>query len=141
MYLDLHNHYATQEQDNTPFTPAVQVIHAMQQAITELEAEGVKARIDRYAENARVLRAGMAKLGLDILVPEPARSNILTTFRLPAGMTYETLHDRMKERRYIIYAGQGPLKSYAFRVSNMGTLTPQDMQGVVNAFTEVIAKT
>jgi len=138
VYLDLHNHYATQEGDNTPFTPAVQVIHAMQQAITELEAEGVKQRIDRYAENARVLRAGMAKLGLDILVPEPARSNILTTFTLPAGMTYETLHDRMKERGYIIYAGQGPLKTYAFRVSNMGTLTPQDMHGVVAAFTEII---
>src|ERR1051326_4449773 len=107
VYLDLHNHYASQESDNTPFTPAVQVIHAMQQAIAELEAEGAKARIDRYAENARVLRAGMAKLGLEILVPEPSRSNILTTFKLPTGMSYEALHDRMKERGYIIYAGQG----------------------------------
>jgi len=45
VYLDLSNHYVTQEQDNTPFTPAVQVLHAMRQALRELEKEGVPARI------------------------------------------------------------------------------------------------
>src|SRR5262245_14426418 len=51
VYLDLHGHYASQERDNTPFTPAVQVLHAMRQALVELEAEGVERRIARYAEN------------------------------------------------------------------------------------------
>ena len=134
VYLDLHGHYASQEQDNTPFTPAVQVIHAMEQALAELDAETVKRRVERYASSARVLREGMARLNLAILVPEAARSNILTTFRLPAGVTYDDLHDAMKRRGYIIYAGQGALKTYAFRVSNMGTLTPDDMQRVVAAF-------
>ena len=134
VYLDLHGHYASQEQDNTPFTPAVQVLHAMEQALVELDAEGVKKRIERYAECARVLREGMTQLGLEILVPEPARSNTLTTFRLPTGVGYDALHDAMKRRGYIIYAGQGALKSYAFRVANMGTLTPADMEGVVAAF-------
>jgi 2-aminoethylphosphonate-pyruvate transaminase len=113
----------------------VQVIHAMEQALVELDEETPKHRVDRYAECARVLREGMGKLGLEILVAEPARSNTLTTFRLPAGVTYDALHDAMKRRGYIIYAGQGPLKSYAFRVANMGTLTPSDMDKVVAAFT------
>ena len=134
VYLDVHGHYVSQEQDNTPFTPAVQLLHAMEQALAELEAEGPKQRVERYADNARVLREGMTRLGLEILVPEPARSSILTTFRLPAGVTYDALHDAMKRRGYIIYAGQGALKSYAFRVANMGTLTPRDMEGVVAAF-------
>ena len=138
VYLDLYNHYATQEADNTPFTPAVQVLHAMRAALQELEREGVTARILRYAENARVLRAGMAALGFDILVPEAARSNILTTFRLLPGLGYDPLHDAMKRRGYIIYAGQGDIRTYAFRVSNMGTLTPTDMEGVVAAFAEAL---
>src|SRR3989338_4443592 len=83
VYLDVHNHWTLQERDNPPFTPAVQVLHAMEQALVELEAETVPARIARYAENARVLREGMAGLGLGILVPEGARSSILTTFPLP----------------------------------------------------------
>lgn len=134
VYLDLHNHYIQQERDNTPFTPAVQVLHALEQALAELEAEGVACRIARYAENARVLREGMAGLGFEILVPEAVRSNILTTFRLPAGLAYDPLHDAMKRRDYIIYAGQGDIRTYAFRVSNMGTLSSDDMRAVVSAF-------
>jgi 2-aminoethylphosphonate-pyruvate transaminase len=124
----------TQERDSTPFTPAVQVLHAMREALVELQEEGVDARIARYAENCRVLRRGMAALGFEILVPEGARSSILTTFRLKPGLTYDALHDAMKRRDYIIYAGQGEIRTYAFRVSNMGTLTPKDMAGVVEAF-------
>jgi 2-aminoethylphosphonate-pyruvate transaminase len=138
VYLDLHNHWATQEQDNTPFTPAVQVLHAMREALAELEEEGVAARIARYGENCRVLRRGMAALGFEILVPEGARSQILTTFRLRPGLGYDALHDAMKRRGYIIYAGQGEIRTYAFRVSNMGTLTPTDMEAVVAAFGECV---
>jgi len=134
VYLDLYNHYAQQEADNTPFTPAVQVLHAMEQALTELEAEGVANRIARYAESCRVLRQGMAELGFEILVPDGARSNILTTFRLPTGTSYDGLHDAMKRRGYVIYAGQGDIRTYAFGVSTMGTLTPLDLKAVVDAF-------
>ena len=134
VYLDLHNHWAMQEQDNTPFTPAVQVLHAMREALLELAEEGIAERIARYAENARVLRRGMAALGFSILVPEGARSTILTTFRLTPGLAYEPLHDAMKRRGYVIYAGQGDIRTYAFRVANMGTLTPKDMTAVVDAF-------
>ena len=140
VYLDLHGHYTTQERDNTPFTPAVQVLHAMRQALVELEVEGVPGRIARYAENARVLRRGMAALGFEILVPEGARSSILTTFRLPPGLAYDPLHDAMKRRGYVIYAGQGDIRTYAFRVSNMGTLTPRDMEEVVAAFRASLAE-
>jgi 2-aminoethylphosphonate-pyruvate transaminase len=138
VYLDLHTHWATQEQDNTPFTPAVQVLHAMREALLELQEEGLAARMARYADNARVLRRGMAALGFSILVPEGARSSILTTFRLRPGLAYEPLHDAMKRRGYIIYAGQGDIRTYAFRVANMGTLTPKDMDGVVAAFADCL---
>src|SRR5574341_132152 len=41
VYLDLYAHYASQEQDNTPFTPAIQIFFALRQALEELEQEGV----------------------------------------------------------------------------------------------------
>jgi len=134
VYLDVYGHFTSQEADNTPFTPAVQVLHAMEQALVELEREGVPKRLARYAANARVLREGMARLGFEILVAPAARSNILTTFRLLPGLAYDPLHDAMKRRAYVIYAGQGDIRTYAFRVSNMGTLAPRDMEGVVAAF-------
>src|SRR5207237_121846 len=96
-------------------------------------------RVARDAENARVLREGLEQLGLAILVAPEARSNILTTFRLPPGVAYDALHDALKRRGYVIYAGQGDLRTYAFRVANMGTLTPRDMSRAVQAFADAFA--
>jgi len=82
----------------------------------------------------------MAALGFEILVPAEVRSSILTTFRLLPGLAYDPLHDAMKRRGYVIYAGQGDIRTYAFRVSNMGTLAPRDMEGVVDAFRASLAE-
>ena len=40
----------------------------------------------------------------------------------------------VEAERPVIYAGQGDIRTYAFRVANMGTLTPLDMKRVVDAF-------
>ena len=50
------------------------------------------------------------------------------------SVSYEVLHDAMKRRRDINYARQGEIRTYAFRMANIGTLTPRDMTGVVAAF-------
>jgi len=69
--------------------------------------------VSRYTEAWRVFHDGMAELGFEILVPG-AGSNILITFRLTAGVGYDTLHDVMRRRGCIIYAGQGDVRTYAF---------------------------
>ncbi len=136
VYLNLYNQWKAEEADNTPFTPAIQIFFALQQAIEETCAEGLEHRFRRYRECARTLRAGAEALGLEMIVAPEWRSHTLTSFRLPAGVTYDGLHAAMKERGYIIYAGQGNLKSWAFRIANLGTLMPGDMEGVVTALGE-----
>src|SRR3989449_5227295 len=105
VYLDLHSHFATQEHDNTPFTPAVQVLHAMEQALAELAQEGLSRRVARYAENARVLREGLGRLGLQILVAPQGRSDILTTFPLPSRLAYHPPHDAPQRPRFLLFPG------------------------------------
>jgi 2-aminoethylphosphonate-pyruvate transaminase len=55
-------------------------------------------------------------------------------------LTYDALHEAMKRRGYIIYAGQGEIRTYAFRVANLGILTPQDMERVVAAFADSLGE-
>jgi len=50
------------------------------------------------------------------------------------SVSYEVLHDAVKRRRDVNYPRQGEIRAYAFRVANIGTLTPRDMTGVVAAF-------
>jgi 2-aminoethylphosphonate-pyruvate transaminase len=133
VYLNLYNQWKAEEGDNTPFTPAIQVFFALQQAIIETREEGLDNRCRRYREAAAALREGMEALGLQIIVAPEWRSNTLTTFRLPEGVGYDALHDAMKRRGYVIYAGQGDLKTWAFRIANLGTLTSDDLRQVVAA--------
>src|SRR3989475_9395201 len=83
VYLDLHSHFATQEHDNTPFTPAVQVLHAMEQALAELAQEGLSRRVARYPEEARLLREGGGPPGPRVPLPPPGGPNNPTTFPPP----------------------------------------------------------
>jgi 2-aminoethylphosphonate-pyruvate transaminase len=138
VYLNLHAQWEAEEADNTPFTPAIQIFFALQQAIEETRAEGLENRCRRYRAAAAALREGMAALGLEPIVPPEWSSNTLTTFPLPRGIAYDALHDAMKRRGYIIYAGQGDLKRWAFRIANLGTLTADDMRGVVAAVRDSI---
>jgi 2-aminoethylphosphonate-pyruvate transaminase len=139
IYLDLGNLLAKQVAGDTPFTPAIQVTAAFEAALDELIEETVAGRIARYGRACEVLRAAIASLGLDLLLPPALRSNTITCARLPAGVTYEQIHDRMRAEGYVIYAGQGDLKKEAFRVANMGAIPARELERFESALRRAIA--
>lgn len=126
VYMHLPRHFAAHEKRTVPFTAAVQVLYALDEALDELLEEGLDARIARYARAAAQLRAGFARLGLKLLLPPELRSNSITTLSLPAGLTYQELHDRVRADGFVIYEGQGQLSREVFRVANMGALAEDD---------------
>lgn len=138
LYLDLTTYLAKQEVADTPFTPAVQTTFALRQALFELREETVAGRVARMERTSRRLREGFGALGLEPYLDPRLRSNTITTLRLPAGLDYPTLHDRMRARGYVIYAGQGQLASEAFRVANMGLLPDDAVEGILRALEESI---
>lgn len=138
MYLNLSRYFEAQEQGSVPFTPAIQVYAALDEALNELLEEGVQNRIQRYARSAALLREGLGALGIKAVLPSERQSNSLTAFYLPEGLIYQDLHDRLKARGYVIYAGQGHLSDKIFRVANMGALTQADFEGFVTVFKEIV---
>lgn len=137
-YLHLPHYYESEEQGSIPFTPAVQVYYALEEALTELLEEGVANRIRRYQRAAGIIRTGMATMGIKAVLPAEAQSNSLTAYHLPPGLDYPALHDGLKARGYVIYAGQGQLESKIFRVANMGALSEADLKGFLAAFQGVL---
>jgi 2-aminoethylphosphonate-pyruvate transaminase len=53
-------------------------------------------------------------------------------------MTYTHLHDSLKERGFIIYAGQGQLSKKVFRIANMGEISMEDLQSLIKNLQEVL---
>lgn len=140
VYLHLGRYLKPQEHGDVPFTPAIQTCYALDEALDELaERGGMTARVEEYGQRARLVREGMAHLGVEQLLPHDAPlSNALTAFRLPQGFTYEALHDALKEHGYIIYAGQGHLGSDVFRVANMGELSLATLRAFLTVFEEAL---
>jgi 2-aminoethylphosphonate-pyruvate transaminase len=137
-YLNLTHYIDDQGKGIVPFTPAVQIYYAFEEALNELLEEGVANRFQRYKRAAVRIRERMATLGVKTLLPSDSLSNTITAFHLPPGISYATLHDQLKARGYVIYAGQGQLESKIFRIANMGALTELQIDGFLGAFEEVV---
>ncbi len=128
VYMDLPGILEKQRKSDTPFTPAIQVMAALEAALDELDKETVAGRIERYTTASMSIRDTMERLGLSCLLPNDIRSNTITCAHLPAGVTYQHIHDRMREKGFVIYGGQGHLSATAFRVANMGIIPPKRLK-------------
>ena len=135
-YLDLGRLAKLQDQRNTPFTPSVHAYYALVEALREFdEAGGWRARHAHYKALADQAQAGLAARGMPLVLPEGASSVVLRAYRLPQGVTYETLHDGLKARGFVIYAGQGGLSKELFRISTMGAIQAADVERLLEGFT------
>ena len=139
IYLHITQYVDDEGRGTIPFTPAVQVYYAFDEALNELMEEGVANRIQRYKKGATLIRDRMAQLGVKPLLTPDKQANTITAYHLPEGVTYQSLHDRLKEQGYVIYAGQGQLASKIFRVANMGALTEAQLVGFLDAFERICA--
>jgi 2-aminoethylphosphonate-pyruvate transaminase len=139
LYLDLYRYHTEQAKGFSPFTTAVHVLFALQEALVEFEESGgADARRARYSALADRVRTSLSGLGVPTLIDRAALSSMISSFRVPSGCTYGELHDALKERGFVIYAGQGELVDSAFRIANMGDITDGDLDRLVAAFHEFL---
>lgn len=139
-YLNLFQHYEHFEKtQQTPFTPPVQVLYALQKAIEEFFAEGSQRRYQRYLDNWKTLVSGMQRLGFRKLLPDDQESHILTTFHYPDEpyFNFEKMHDLMYDRGFTIYPGKIGGQN-TFRLANMGAITPQDIEAFCQNLEQVL---
>jgi len=137
MYLDLRRYRAyMRESGQTPFTPPVPAVAALEAALHELEDQGgVPARRAHYlALNAR-LRAGLLGLGLRIRNDGPHSAVSLTVATLPPGITFDDFYRDLRHRGFLVYKGKGPVSHDSFLVANMGDV---DL-ATVDRFLETVA--
>ena len=135
-YLDLGRLATLQAQSNTPFTPSVHAYYALVEALREFEeAGGWRARHAHYAALADRVRDGLAARGMALVLPDGESSVVLRPYTLPPGVSYDTLHDELKTRGFVIYAGQGALSASLFRVSTMGAIEAADIDRLLDGFT------
>ncbi|MBI5881849.1 MAG: alanine--glyoxylate aminotransferase family protein [Elusimicrobia bacterium] len=110
----------------TPFTPAVALVAGQVAAFKLIREEGIENVWKRTLELARYAREKGSALGLEMFPKDPC--NILTAFRLPAGLDGKKLiQDILREEKISIAGGQGPLAGKIIRVAHMGHIGKPDL--------------
>ncbi len=140
--LDLHAQWqAFEKTGQWRFTPPVQVILALDQALAELDAEGgVAARFARYSDNCRRLTRGMRALGFETLLPDEKQAPVIVTLLPPAGRAFDfrRFYDALAARGLLIYPGKLTERD-SFRIGCIGDLGAVEIDRLLAAIEEIMA--
>nr|VFJ55645.1 MAG: 2-aminoethylphosphonate-pyruvate transaminase [Candidatus Kentron sp. FW] len=141
LYLDLFGYHKEQQTGFSPFTQAVHVCYALHEALRELDDQGGwAARHGRYRALSTRIRGKLGALGIGPLLAEADYSAMISSFHLPDGWDYPSLHHVLREEGFVIYAGQGNLQKSIFRIANMGDIRDDDVDRLLGVFTEKVCK-
>lgn len=128
-YLDLYSQYTYFVQNHQlRFTPPVQIMYALKQAIIEAKEETIEKRYERYSKSWETLISGLDRLGLKYLVDKNNHSRIITSIVNPdvKGFDFDEMHDYFMEKGFTIYPGKlGEINT--FRIANIGEIDYTDI--------------
>ncbi len=137
-YWDLTRARKTAPQGETPFTPPVSLVLALEEALKMMREEGLENVHARHQRLARAMAAGAKALGLRLFSASPAHS--LTSLLPPEGLDASAIVKRLRETHGIYVAGgQDHLKGKIFRVGHMGDYDQSDVHVILGALAECLA--
>jgi len=115
------------EQTDTPFTPAISLIIALNESLRIIRQDGLENIFKRHKKMADATRSAIQALGLELFAPSAA-SDVVTAVKVPAGIDGEKLVKTMRDSYGITIAGgQAELKGKVFRIAHMGYIEEFDI--------------
>jgi serine---pyruvate transaminase len=109
------------ESPDSPFTPAVPLVRALDVALGLIEEEGLEQVLERHRVLGSAARAGAKGMGLELFGPEDEGANVCTAVKLPEDVDGARVPKIMRERHGITIAGgQGKLKGQICRIAHCG---------------------
>lgn len=126
LYFDLVEYATFAKKNQTPSTPALSLMYALERQLADIEVEGMEARWARHAAMAERTHAWVDEtrraLGVDLAVLAPAghRSPTVTAVTLPPHVSGDHLVDAVAERGFTIGHGYAKLRDRTVRIGHMG---------------------
>lgn len=137
-YFDFIEFEANDEKDNTPSTPCISQIYAMDRQLERMFAEGLERRWERHREMAGLVRGWVMERGYGFFADEPYRSVTLTCAVNTLGTDLARLKKMLGERGYAFDDGYGKIKGKTFRIPHMGDMQREDLVAFLAAVDECL---
>ncbi|HEX6294796.1 MAG TPA: alanine--glyoxylate aminotransferase family protein [Nitrososphaeraceae archaeon] len=122
LYLNLNRYFKYYlEHTETPFTPALPLYYAFDEALNLVLEEGMSKRIERHRICADAFYSSLSTLGLTPFAKDDARSNVIIALNYRDGMDDKKFRTLLSEEfKVLIAGGFGNLKGKVFRIGSMG---------------------
>jgi alanine-glyoxylate transaminase/serine-glyoxylate transaminase/serine-pyruvate transaminase len=117
-----------------PYTPAVNLLYALNEAVDMLLEEGLENVFKRHKRHADATRIAVEAWGLEILAKNPIeRSDSITAIMVPDGHDSDNLRKIIYDN-YNMSLGTGlnKVKGKVFRIGHMGDLNDLTLAGTLS---------
>jgi serine---pyruvate transaminase len=139
-YFDLKAAKKAYASTDTPWTPAIGLIIALNEAIRMMKAEGLEKIFNWHNKMAEAVRTAVKALGLELFSPD-AYSDVVTAVKVPVGIDGEKLVKTMRDTYGVTIAGgQSEMKGKIFRFAHMGYIGEFDIITGISCLEKVLAQ-
>ena len=127
-----------EERRQTPTTPSIPHLYALNKQMDEIFAEGLEERFARHKAMADHVRA-WARENFALFAQPGYESDTLTAITNTKGISVAALNEELGRRGAAISNGYGKLKEKTFRIAHMGDLQLEDIKELLDWIDEIIA--
>ncbi|NWG10064.1 MAG: alanine--glyoxylate aminotransferase family protein [Nitrososphaerales archaeon] len=133
-YFNLKSYRKYEKEGQTPYTPAIPLYYALDEALKMIREEGLENAINRHKICAKAVYKAIEGLGLAPFAEEKFRSNTVIAIRYPPSINDSTFRELLRKKYNVVIAGgQGKLKGSIFRIGSMGMITQAEILQVISA--------
>ncbi len=133
-YFDFENARHFLEEWETPYTPALPQLVALQVALHMMEKEGWESIFRRHRALGAATREGLKAMGIRLYADEAHASDTVTAAWIPEGVDAKRLIGIMRDKHNVIIAGgMGKTKGQVFRIGHMGWVFLPDITDTLAA--------
>jgi aspartate aminotransferase-like enzyme len=135
-YTDLVKIFEFEKKHQTPFTPNISLLYALDKRMDLLLEETYDHVYQRHKDMAEYTQQWAKKHFA--LFPEPGYESItVTCIQNTSGKNVQELNNKLAEKGYMISNGYGKLKEKTFRIGHMGEWTPAGIKEVLALINEI----
>ena len=138
-YFDFLEFEKNHKKDNTPSTPSISLLYALESMVSSIMEEGLEKRFQRHSETNAQVHKWVEENGFELFAPDGFRSKTLTAVANSRDIDVPAFIKAVRERHnFLINGGYGKIKGRTFRISNMGNETPSTMNDLLSALSDVL---
>jgi aspartate aminotransferase-like enzyme len=141
-YFDLVRGREMARRGETPWTPPISTLYALDVALQRYRDEGMSAAFARHERFAAIVRDGLEQMGFTLVSKPGAHSPTVVAAFPPRHVEPKNLLRALREKHGIVLAGgQGELAGKIVRFGTMGAVSESDVRVALEAIERELSLT